>query len=84
MPRGSLTLLTMGDIRALLTGEYRTVAAEVGPQAGALAHIVRTGAEAALCGVPRAELGPCEDVDEPVCTSCVAWYSRLKAEAVQG
>lgn len=67
----------MGDVRAVLTGEYRTVVAEVGPQAGAIAHIVREGAEAALCGLPRATLGSYEDLDEPVCSSCVTWFSRL-------
>ena len=69
----------MEDIRALLNDEYRTVVARVGPQAGALAHIVRAGAEAALCGVPRAALGLYHDLDEPVCNSCVAWYSKLMA-----
>ena len=73
----------MDDIRALLNGDYRTVVAEVGPQAGALAHIVRTGAEAALCGVPAAALGSYEDVDEPVCGACVGWYARLSAKGAK-
>ena len=73
----------MEDIRAVLSGDYRTVVAEVGPQAGALAHIVRTGAEAALCGFPRAALASYEDVDEPVCGACVAWFARLSAKGAK-
>ena len=69
----------MEDIRARLTHDYLTVVTRVGPQAGALAHIIRTGAEAALCGFPRAALGSYEDLDEPVCSSCVTWFSRLSA-----
>ncbi len=73
----------MDDVRALLSGDYRTVVAEVGPQAGALAHIVRTGAEAALCGFPSSALASCEDVDEPVCGACVTWFARLSAKGAK-
>ena len=71
----------MPDIRAVLSSDYKTVVAEVGTHAGALAHIVHEGAEAALCGLPRATLGSYEDLDEPVCASCVAWFTKLSGRS---
>jgi len=67
------------DYRTVLTDEFRTVISTVGFQAGALAHIVRDGAVAALCGVPLSQLGNYEDLDEPICQECIREHARLDA-----
>lgn len=65
------------DHRSVMGDDYRSVIARVGPQAGAIAHLVRQGAEASLCGLPRNALGDYEDVDEPICPRCVEWLERV-------
>ena len=67
----------LDDYRTVIGPEFRTVVADFGPQAGVLAHLVRSGAEASLCGIPRSSLGDYEDLDEPVCASCIAWHARM-------
>jgi hypothetical protein len=64
------------DLRAVIADDYRTVIARVGPQAGSIAHLLHEGAEATLCGVPRAILAPYEDLDEPICSRCIEWLSK--------
>ena len=64
------------DYRTVLTVEYGTVISRVGFQAGAIAHVVRDGADASLCGVPLSQLGVFEDLDEPVCQKCIAEHAR--------
>ena len=68
------------DYRTVLGDEYRTVISRVGYQAGALAHIVRDGAGASLCGVPLSHLGTFEDLDEPVCAKCIGQHARLEVQ----
>ena len=65
------------DYRTVLGPQYRPVVANVGPQAGAIAHLVRLGAEASLCGIPVSALGDYEDLDEPICPRCIAWHLKL-------
>lgn len=70
---------TMGDdYRTVIADDYRTVIARVGPQAGSVAHLLREGAEATLCGVPQSILQPYEDLDEPMCLRCIDWLSKLQ------
>jgi len=48
---------------------------------GDVLHLVRAGAEASLCGIPRRSLGPAaEDVDV-VCAECIDW---LKSPKISG
>lgn len=42
---------------------------------GAVLHLVRDGAEASLCGLPRSSLGPSEDCPQVVCGSCIDWLA---------
>ena len=69
--------MEVSDYRSVIGRDYRPVVANFGPQAGALAHLVREGAEASLCGIPKSALAPYEDLDEPICASCIAWHSKL-------
>ena len=39
-------------------------------------HLVREGAEASLCGLPRATLGPGSLNIEQVCETCIDWLPR--------
>ena len=68
------------DYRTVLGDEYRTVVSRVGFQAGAVAHVVRDGSEASLCGIPRSALAAFEDLDEPVCLKCIEWHAKLGIE----
>jgi hypothetical protein len=73
-------LVKWNDYRTVLGDEYRTVVSRVGFQAGAVAHVVRDGSEASLCGIPRSALTAFEDLDEPVCLKCIEWHARLGME----
>jgi len=66
------------DYRTVLSDDYRTVISRVGFQAGAIAHILRDGADATLCGIQRSVLVDFEDVDEPVCLKCIEEHARLE------
>jgi hypothetical protein len=39
-------------------------------------HLVRDGAEASLCGIPRTSLGAAGYGVDVVCGDCVEWLSR--------
>jgi hypothetical protein len=39
-------------------------------------HLVRDGAEASLCGLPRSALGPGSDATELVCEDCIEWLPK--------
>jgi len=41
-------------------------------------HLVREGAEASLCGLPRAGLGPSGGADF-ACPECIEWLPRRMA-----
>lgn len=54
---------------------YRALAAAEGDS---VLHLLRAGAEASLCGIPRLALGPApEDVDI-VCAECIEWLRTGK------
>ena len=65
------------DYRAVIASDYKPMVALFGPQAGAIAHLARDGAEATLCGIPRSALSPYEDLDEPLCNQCVDWHWKV-------
>jgi len=45
---------------------------------GDVLHLVRAGAEASLCGLPKGSLGPAaEDVDV-VCGECIDWLKSVR------
>jgi hypothetical protein len=67
--------------RSLVPSAYLTVIARVGPQAGAVAHLIHEGAEATLCGIARSSLAHFEDLDEPICFRCVEWMMKVDAKA---
>ncbi len=69
------------DYRTVLTSDYITVISRVGFQAGAIAHLLRDGAEATLCGIQRSVLADFEDLDEPVCHRCIGEHARLEVKA---
>ena len=72
------------DYRTVLGEDYRTVICLVGFQAGSIAHILRDGAQATLCGIQRPLLARFEDLDEPVCPKCIAQHARIEVESPTG
>ena len=55
----------------------------IGYRGERLLHLVREGAEAALCGVPRGSLSTVDRIDDTtVCRECIEWLpKRLKFSA---
>lgn len=57
--------------------DYRALYLRSGrPDRGAAVHLVREDAETALCGIPRAALGPGEGFSDLVCPTCLDWLPR--------
>jgi hypothetical protein len=66
--------MTGADYRALVLRTAEESLAE-------RAHLVREDSEAALCGIPRAALGPGEG-GELVCADCVDWLAKRKTASL--
>ncbi|HEX2646876.1 MAG TPA: hypothetical protein VHO95_06585 [Candidatus Dormibacteraeota bacterium] len=62
---------------------YRALAARAGgPDKGWLLHLIKDGAEASLCGLPRSSLGIANMSGERVCPDCLEWLpKRIAATA---
>ena len=58
--------------------QYRAMAVRTGPKDRRL-HLIPDDAEASLCGIPRAALGPAGKGDDVVCADCLAWLPRRSA-----
>jgi hypothetical protein len=59
---------------------YRAlVKRSAGPTGGSPIHLVRDGAEASLCGLPRVTLGPVGTMDELMCPACIEWLPKRMA-----
>jgi hypothetical protein len=64
--------------------EIRVVIGRVGGSDPTIAHLVRGGAEATLCGIPRPMLAEAKSGEERVCTRCVVETRAIAAASAAG
>ena len=63
---------------------YRALAARAGaPDNGWLLHLIKDGAEASLCGLPRVSLGAGNAAGDRVCADCLEWYPKRIAASTK-
>jgi hypothetical protein len=61
-----------------MTQTYQALTVGTAGPSGGLLHLIRSDAEASLCGIPRTLLRADDALERDVCQDCIEWLGKRR------